>query len=105
MALPPHTGLTVSGRPSLADGLPNTAIAATWSGTSGGRGLLNPTTGIGTPLMTSMTAAPAEYPPSTSLVLGQLLTKYWTWALASLAPSAAARKSKLAGELHAEDPT
>ena len=75
--LPPHTGLTVSGRPSLADGLPNTAMAATWSGTLGGSGLLNPTTGIGTALMTSITAAPCEYPPSTSLVLGQLSTMYW----------------------------
>src|SRR5258707_5740040 len=104
MDRPPHTGLIVNGRPSLAEGLPNTAMAATWSGTLGGSGLLNPTTGIGTALMTSITAAPCEYPPSTSLVLGQLSTMYWMWALASLAPSAAARKSKLAGELAAEAP-
>src|SRR3954466_15702351 len=97
MALPPHTGLTVNGRPSLADGLPNTAMAATWSGTLGGSGLLKPTAGIGTALMTSITAAPCEYPPSTSLVFGQLSTMYWIRALASLAPSAAARNAKLAG--------
>src|SRR3954463_14629959 len=105
MALPPHTGLTVSGTPSLADGLPNTAMAATWSGTLGGSGLLNPIAGIGTALMTSIIAAPCEYPPNTSLVLGQLSTMYWMWALASLAPSADARKSKLAGETTAYAPT
>src|SRR4029077_393440 len=105
MALPPHTGLTVSGRPNLADGLPNTAMAATWSGALGGSGLLNPTAGTGTALMTSITAAPFAYPPNTSLVSGQLLTMYWMWALASLAPPAAARKSKLAGELTAYVPT
>src|ERR1700754_214554 len=55
--------------------------------------------------MTSITAAPCEYPPNTSLVLGQLSTMYWMWALASLAPPAAARKSKLAGDLTAYAPT
>ena len=41
MDRPPHTGLEVSGRPSLADGLPKTAMPATCSGASGGSGLLN----------------------------------------------------------------
>ena len=49
--------------------------------------------GNGTAAMMSMTAAPWEYPPSTSLVFGQLAIMYWMWALASLAPPAAARKS------------
>ncbi len=97
MALPPQTGLTVRGRPSLADGLPNTAIAATCSGTLGGSGLSKPMPGTGTALMTSITPAPCEYPPSTSRVLGQLLTMYWMWPLASLAPAAALRKSNVAG--------
>src|SRR5436305_7194145 len=42
MDRPPHTGLEVSGRPSLADGLPNTARPATKSGALGGSGLLKP---------------------------------------------------------------
>ncbi len=52
--------LTVNGSPSLADGLPNTAIAATKSGALGGNGLVKPITGMGTAAMTSMTAAPCE---------------------------------------------
>ena len=43
----PTRGSIVSGRPSLADGLPKTAIAATKSGVLGGSGLLNPIAGIG----------------------------------------------------------
>ena len=40
----------------------------------GGSGLLNPIAGNGTEVMMSMIAAPCEYPPSTSLVSGQVLT-------------------------------
>src|ERR1700694_2919906 len=61
--------------------------------------------GNGTAVMTSITAAPWEYPPSTILVSGQLATVPWMWALASLAPSAAARKSSVAGWLTAYTPT
>src|SRR5690349_4323659 len=93
----PYTGLTVSGRPTLVVGLPNTARAAMCSGTLGGSGALNPTAGNGTAASTSTIDAPWEYPPSTSLVAGQLVTIHWMWPLASLAPPAAARKSQVAG--------
>jgi hypothetical protein len=39
--------------------------------------LVNPITGIGTAARTSTIAAPWEYPPSTILLLGQLLAMYW----------------------------
>jgi hypothetical protein len=82
MALAPYSGLfAVSGRPgALLDGFPKTATAATWSATLGGIGAGTKPRGNGTPaeVMTSMTAAPREYPTSTILVLGQFAAVYWT---------------------------
>src|SRR6516164_10295666 len=71
--------MTIAGAPYFCnhgpDGVPNSVTAATWFATSGGMGW--GTIAAGTPGGTAAevtkpaTAAPWEYPPSTSLVLGQ----------------------------------
>src|SRR6476620_1512344 len=69
-------------------GAPNSALAATWSATSGDKPAV----------ARSMTPAPCEYPPSTILVLGQFAAVDWMCALASLAPAGVlVSKSLLAG--------
>lgn len=82
MALAPYSGLIAVSRPpgSLLDGFPKTATAATWSATLGGIGAGTNPKGNGAPaeVMTSITAAPREYPLSTILVLGQFAAMYWT---------------------------
>src|SRR3954469_23173436 len=94
----PYSGLiVVNGWPRRADGLPNTVTAAMWLVIAAGIGALNPTPAIGDVAMTSTTAAPCEYPPTTILVLGHFAAVAWMRALASLAPSTTPRKSQDAG--------
>src|ERR1044071_8061789 len=101
MARPPKTD-DVIGLLNFVAGLPNTATAATL-GTrllaSGGADPMSPILlpNGGTPASMSTTAAPCEYPPSTSLVAGHVCDINATRFSASTAPSAAARKSYEAG--------
>ena len=82
MALAPYSGLIAVSGPAgpLVDGFPKTATAATWSAALGGIGAGAKPKGNGTSaeVMTSITTAPREYPPSTILVLGQFAAMYWT---------------------------
>src|SRR4051812_9720179 len=76
---------------NAADGSPNSVTAATWSATSGGNG--SGANEGGMPGGTSAavtnpaTTAPWEYPPRTTLVLGQVAAVACTRAPASRMPS------------------
>src|SRR5437879_12891713 len=97
--------MAIGGAPTISinrfDGVPNRVTAATWSATSGGIGLgtsaASTPSGIAADVTKPITAAPCEYPPSTILVLGQLVAMDSTWVPASLMPSSAVGKSVLAG--------
>src|SRR6476620_621054 len=101
IALPPKTEL-VSGLLNFVAGLPNTATAAMLGRRLDGNGGADPMSPIllpsgGTPASMSTTAAPCEYPPSTSRVDGHCCDIIVMRLVASKAPSAAARKSYEAG--------
>jgi len=87
MDLPPHIGLTRERQAQLRRRVfANTAMAATWFWHVGRQRAVEPDDGHRYRLMTSITAAPCEYPPSTSRVLGQVLTMYWMWPLGVVGP-------------------
>src|SRR4029079_3411819 len=97
IALPPKTD-AVTGLPNFVAGLPNTTTAATLdtrlldiSGADPTSPILLPSGGM--PASMSTTAAPCEYTPSTSFVDGHEAAMVAIRVAASLAPSAAARKS------------
>ncbi|SHT01648.1 Uncharacterised protein [Mycobacteroides abscessus subsp. abscessus] len=73
IAREPNTpAIPLSGPPVRWVALPNVAMATMRSPTVGGSGRLNPMPTFGTPMTVSITSAPMEYPPMTSLVRGQL---------------------------------
>src|ERR1700746_3824729 len=89
-------------------GFPNRATAATWFATSGGIGegtseAVTPS-GMALAVTKPITAAPWENPPSTNLVFGHVAAMDRTWALASLIPSRAVAKLRLAGEAMGDTP-
>ena len=86
----------------LVAGFPKTATAAMLGRSFAGNGGADPMSPIllpsgGTPASMSMTAAPCEYPPSTIRVAGHCWAMVEMRLVASVAPSAAARKSYEAG--------
>ena len=87
MALPAKTD-DVIGLPNFAAGFPNTATAATLGRRLAGNGGADPISPIllpsgGMPASMSMTAAPCEYPPRTSLVDGHCCAMTATRLVAS----------------------
>src|ERR1700742_22489 len=86
-------------------GVPKSTTAATWLATAGsnGLGIVAGSTACGNESGTAgevtkpATAAPCEYPPSTILVLGQVLTSLMTCDPASRMPSSPVDHWSLAG--------